>query len=238
MHKNFYAGEVLLIDKPLEWTSFDIVNKTRITIARRFGKKLKVGHAGTLDPLATGLLIICTGKKTKSISEFSGLDKEYVAKIKFGATTPSFDKETEPDNTSFEINHITEDFLIETLKKFEGKQLQLPPKFSAKKVNGERAYINARKGKDIEIKPVEVEFKEIEVIEHDLPNYVTIRLLVSKGTYIRSFANDLGIKLDSGAYLDELRRTKIGNFDIESAITIDEFQQEVDSMDIDSQNIN
>jgi tRNA pseudouridine55 synthase len=226
---DFYEGEILLINKPKEWTSFDVVNKVRNVIRRKFEKKLKVGHAGTLDPLASGLLIICTGKKTKQISEFSGLDKEYIAKIVFGATRPSFDKETEIDK-HFDNQHITVNKLEKGLNSFMGVQEQTPPVFSAKKINGQKAYINARKGKEVQMRTVNVEFKKIDLLEHNLPENATIKLLVSKGTYIRSFADDLGKRLNSGAYLDELIRTKIGSFSLEDAITPEQFEDMVNQL--------
>lgn len=226
---NFFEGQMLLINKPKEWTSFDVVNKVRNVIRRKYEKKLKVGHAGTLDPLASGLLILCTGKMTKKIADFSGLDKEYIAEISFGATTPTYDLESEPD-TFFDKDHITEELLKETLDRFLGKQNQSPPIFSAKKINGQKAYEIARKGEDIEMKKVEVEFKEIELLEHDLPKTAKIRLKVSKGTYIRSFAYDLGKELNSGAFLSDLIRTKIGEFNIEDATELNDFQKNVDNL--------
>ncbi len=229
---NFYEGELLLFNKPSEWTSFDVVNKVRNLIRKKHGRKIKVGHAGTLDPLATGLMIICTGKMTKKISEFSGLDKEYISEITFGATTPSYDRETEPDQF-FDNKHITLDLLNETLKtNFLGKQTQIPPIYSAKKINGEKAYEKARRGEDVKMRKTEVEFKEIEILEHDLPTKASIRLLVSKGTYIRSFAFDLGEKLNSGAYMSNLKRTNIGNYKLEDAFELDEFQKLVDNQDV------
>jgi tRNA pseudouridine55 synthase len=174
--------------------------------------------------LASGLLILCTGKFTKKIEEFSNLNKEYIAKINFGASRPSFDKETEIDN-QYETSHISEQLLIDTLKTFEGKQMQMPPIYSAKKINGEKAYINARKGRDVEVRPNEVEIYSINLIETKLPETATIKMDVSKGTYIRSFANDLGKKLNSGAYLDELERTKIGNYNIKDSYTIESFTE-------------
>ena len=227
---NFFEGEILLIDKPLEWTSFDVVNKVRNLIRRKYGKKLKVGHAGTLDPLATGLLILCTGKFTKRISEFSGLDKEYTATVTFGATTPSFDKETEI-NEHFENKHITEDLLKDKLKSFLGEYEQTPPIYSAKKIKGQKAYEFARNGENVKMKRVTVTIKNIELLEHNLPESAKIKLTVSKGTYIRSFAYDLGKSLDSGAYLESLRRTKIGNFDVKDAYTIPEFEEIVKNIE-------
>jgi tRNA pseudouridine55 synthase len=221
---NFFDGEILLFDKPYKWTSFDIVNKIRLLIKKKYGKKLKVGHTGTLDPLATGLLIVCTGKMTKKINDYQYDDKEYVAKIAFGATRPSFDKETEIDNY-FDNKHITIEQVTEVLNTFLGEQMQTPPIFSAKRVNGKKAYESARKGKDVEVQPTKVNFKRITLMEHDLPNTITVKMLVSKGTYIRSFAKDLGQKLQSGAYLDELVRTQAGKFVLENAITVEQFEK-------------
>ncbi len=221
---DFYKGEIILINKDKGWTSFDVVNKVRNIIRRKYGQKLKVGHAGTLDPLASGLLIICTGKKTKSINEFMGLDKEYIATVGFGATTPSYDLETDFDN-HYPTDHLTEELLQKTLETFKGIQKQTPPIFSAKKIKGQKAYNIARKGKQVDIKEVEVNFKEIELLEANLPEQALIRLLVSKGTYIRSFAHDLGQKLGTGSYLKDLIRTKIGNFSLEDSMTITEFEQ-------------
>lgn len=228
---DFYSGETLLFNKPKEWTSFDVVNKVRNIIRRKYGKKLKVGHAGTLDPLATGLLILCTGKMTKKINEYSGLNKEYIAEITFGATTPTYDLESVPD-TFFDKDHITETELKNKLDQFIGKQLQSPPIYSAKKIKGEKAYELARRGENIEMKKNEVIFHEIELLEHNLPNTAKIRLLVSKGTYIRSFAFDLGKSLNSGAYLSDLQRTKIGNFYISNAFEISDFEAKVKQTDI------
>lgn len=226
---DFYAGEIILINKDKGWTSFDVVNKIRNIIRRKYGQKLKVGHAGTLDPLASGLLIVCTGKKTKSINEFTGLDKEYIATVGFGATTPSYDLETDFDK-HYSTEHLTEELLRDTLETFKGIQKQTPPIYSAKKVKGQKAYNIARKGKQVDIKEVEVNFKEIELVDAKLPEEAKIRLLVSKGTYIRSFANDLGQKLDTGAYLKDLIRTKIGNFTLDDAMTINEFEQLVNNI--------
>jgi len=228
---DFLAGEVVLINKPKDWTSFDVVNKIRYSIRRKLNvKKIKVGHAGTLDPLATGLLIVCTGKKTKTIVNFSDLNKEYIAKITFGGITPSFDKETEITE-QFDVKHITEDLLVDTLKSFLGKQEQIPPIYSAKKIDGEKAYISARKGDEVKMRTTIVDFQEIELLEHSLPNSATIRLKVSKGTYIRSFADDLGKKMKSGAYLEELQRTFIGDYKLSDAYEIDEFVSLVNNLD-------
>jgi len=220
---DFVKGEVLLFDKNLDWTSFDLVSKVRVIIKKQAGQKVKVGHAGTLDPLASGLVIICTGKMTKSIDAFQKADKEYEAVLRFGATTPSFDLET-PIDVEYPYEHITQESLNAVLKTFTGKIDQTPPLFSAKKVNGQRAYIHARKGDDIEMKPVEIEIETIELLDFE-PPFAKIRIVCSKGTYIRSLAHDIGRANNSGAHLYELRRTRIGDFKIENAITVEEFQK-------------
>lgn len=226
---DFKKGQVLLIDKSLEWTSFDAVNKIRYLIKKRFDyKKIKVGHAGTLDPLATGLLIICTGKKTKQIETYQAQEKEYITTLKLGATTPSYDRETEEDK-HFETQHITKDLILENLKKFIGEQEQIPPIFSAKKINGQRAYKAARKGIDIELKPNTINIHNIELLETKIP-FVKLKIQCSKGTYIRSLARDIGIALNSGAYLHSLRRTKIGNFNVENAINIFDFEKKIKTL--------
>ncbi len=223
---DFKEGQVVLIDKPLEWTSFDVVNKIRYLLKKQFGyKKIKVGHAGTLDPLATGLLIVCTGKQTKQIETYQAQEKEYIATLKLGATTPSFDRETEEDQ-QFEIKHITKDLILKTLQKFTGEQEQIPPIFSAKRVNGQRAYKAARKGIDVELKPNNITIYNIELLDFNLP-FVELKISCSKGTYIRSIARDIGIALNSGAYLHNLRRTKIGNFCVEKAMNIFDFEKKV-----------
>ncbi len=222
--EEFLSGEVLLIDKFTDWTSFDVVNKIRSTLKYQYNiPKIKVGHAGTLDPLATGLLIICTGKKTKEIQTFQDFPKEYISTVKLGETTPSFDLETDVDKT-FSIENLTEDAVKEAIQSFKGKQLQMPPDFSAKRVNGKRAYENARKGKSTNLKPAEIEIFDIEIVTINIP-FVKIKITCSKGTYIRAIARDLGEKLNSGAHLTELRRTKIGDFSVEDAITVDLFQK-------------
>ena len=204
-------GLVLLVDKPLHWTSFQAVAKLRYTLQRGLHlKKLKVGHAGTLDPLATGLLIICVGKKTKEIDQFMGLEKEYIATLNLGATTPSYDLETEVDAT-FSTAHITRDLLDSVLPQFTGAIEQLPPIFSAIKQGGVRAYEKARAGEDVRMKARTVHIHELEVLTFS-PTQIELRILCSKGTYIRSLAHDLGKALDSGAYLSALRRTKIGTY--------------------------
>lgn len=221
---DFKEGRIVLINKPLEWSSFDVVNKMRILIRQYLGfKKIKVGHAGTLDPLATGLMIICTGKLTKQIETLMGMDKEYVAEVTLGSTTPSYDLETEPDQF-FETGHLTSSGLQTALKSFLGVQMQTPPLFSAIRVNGKRAYEHARKGNDMELKQREVTFKELELISFD-NRVARIRVVCSKGTYIRSFANDLGKILESGGHLSALERTAIGPFRLANAITINDFEK-------------
>ncbi len=225
----FAEGQVLLFDKPLYWTSFDLVNKVRIMISNILGiKKLKVGHAGTLDPLASGLMILCTGRATKRIIEFQELDKEYIANIHFGETTPSFDLETEIDG-HYPTDHITNKLLESTLESFVGKQKQVPPLYSAKFVNGKRAYEIARKGIIKELEPVTIFFKELELLEFGIPES-RIRLLCSKGTYVRSFARDLGVATGSGCYLSALTRTAIGSFKLEKAWNLEKFEQFIAQM--------
>ena len=220
--EDFKSGQVLLIDKPLNWTSFQAVNKLRWHIKQRFNiKKIKVGHAGTLDPLATGLLIICTGKQTKQINIYQGQVKEYTGTFTLGATTPSFDLETEIDK-SFPTDHITDELLHQTTQQFIGDIQQKPPIFSAIKKDGKRLYELARKGETTEIKSREVTISEFEITKINFPE-VEFRVVCSKGTYIRSLANDFGKALNSGAHLSALRRTKIGDFSVEKAVSIDEF---------------
>ena len=225
----FEEGKILLFDKPLYWTSFDLVNKVRLMIQGTFRiKKLKVGHAGTLDPLASGLMIICTGKSTKRIDEFRDLDKEYLATFHIGATTPSFDMETETDN-QYPTNHINEELVKEVLLSFIGEQKQLPPMYSAKLIEGKRAYDYARKGIHKELEPVTVHFREIELISFDMPK-VVVRLVCSKGTYIRSFARDLGQALQSGSYLSALERTAIGVYNVKDAYSLESFKEYIEQM--------
>ncbi len=224
MNCNFADGQILLIDKPKGWTSFDVVAKVRNLIKKYTGQKIKVGHAGTLDPMATGLLILGVGKKTKELNNLQNKDKEYIAEITFGATTPSFDAETQIDKI-FPVEHLNEEKIKQVLNSFLGIQKQIPPAYSAKKVKGKRAYDLARKGKEVELQPVEVEFKEIRILSLNLPETVKLLLKVSKGTYIRAFARDLGKALDTGAYLTYLQRTAVGAFSIKDAITIEDFEQ-------------
>ena len=224
--ENYKNGKVLLIDKPLEWTSFQVVNKLRWHIKKQFNlKKIKVGHAGTLDPLATGLLIICTGKQTKSIQTYQGQLKEYTGTFVIGATTPSYDLETEINQT-FPTEHITEELIHNTTKQFMGKIQQKPPIFSAIKKDGKRLYELARKGETTEIKAREVEILEFEITKIALPN-IEFRVVCSKGTYIRSLANDFGKALNSGGHLSVLRRTKIGEYAVDNAQSIEGFINEL-----------
>lgn len=220
----FAEGQVLFFDKPLYWTSFDLVNKVRIMIRSTFGiKKIKVGHAGTLDPLATGLMILCTGKATKRISEFQDLDKEYIAILHFGETTPSFDLETETDGR-YPTDHITPELINGCLHEFIGENKQEPPLYSAKFIDGKRAYEMARKGITRKLEPVTIFYRELELLEFGIPES-KIRLLCSKGTYVRSFARDLGLALRSGCYLSGLTRTAIGSYRLENARSIEKFEQ-------------
>lgn len=220
--KDFLDGQLILIDKPLEWTSFDVVNKVRYSIRKNFNiKKIKVGHAGTLDPLATGLLIICTGKFTKRINEYMGQEKEYTGIIRLGGTTPSYDLETEVNET-FPTDHITEELIKETTAQFIGNIEQVPPLFSAIKKDGERAYELARKGEDVKLNARTVNIREFEITQID-GNDVHFRVSCSKGTYIRSLAYDFGKALNSGSHLAKLRRTRIGDFRVEDATEVTEY---------------
>ncbi len=225
---NFPEGELLLIDKPLEWTSFDVVNKIRWTISRTTGiKKIKVGHAGTLDPLATGLLIVCTGKFTKRIEEFQSLQKEYTGTFLLGETTPSFDLETEVDHT-FPIDHIDEPLLVAAAQGFVGDIEQVPPVYSAIKIKGKRAYEKARNNDDVKLKARKVSVSVFEITGIRLPD-IDFKISCSKGTYIRSIARDFGKKLNSGAHLTSLRRTKIGEYDVNNAMSVEEFEKQLKS---------
>jgi len=220
--EDFLSGEILLIDKPLNWTSFQVVNKLRWEIRHAFNiKKIKVGHAGTLDPLATGLLVICTGKMTKQINTFQGQSKEYTGTFVLGGTTPSFDLETEIDKT-FPTNHISEELIQNTTQQFIGDIEQFPPVFSALKKDGKRLYEFARAGESVEIKSRTVNISEFEITKVEADN-LDFRVVCSKGTYIRSLAHDFGKALKSGAHLSVLRRTKIGDFHVENALTPESF---------------
>lgn len=219
---DYIEGHTLLINKPLRWTSFDIVKKIRNTLRTALQlKKIKVGHAGTLDPLADGLLIVCTGKFTKRINEFQAQEKEYTAEFTLGATTPSFDLETEVNET-FDYNHITEDMLKTTAESLTGNILQTPPIYSAIKQDGKRLYEHARKGEDVKIKERMVHVSKFEIIKVEMPK-VYVRIVCSKGTYIRSLAQTFGKNLNSGAHLSQLTRTRIGKFELSQAIDIQEF---------------
>lgn len=214
--EDFLNGQILLIDKPLEWSSFQAVNALKWAIRKKFNlKKIKIGHAGTLDPLATGLLVICTGKYTKKIPELQGQVKEYTGTFTLGATTPSYDLETEVDQT-FPTEHITETAIKESANQFLGEIAQVPPVFSALKKDGKRLYELAREGKEVDIKPRKITLLEFEITRIALPE-VDFRVVCSKGTYIRSLAHDFGKALGSGAYLSALRRTKIGDFNVNNA---------------------
>ena len=226
MKEQFLNGEIILIDKPLDWTSFQVVNKIRWLIRSTFGiRKIKVGHAGTLDPLASGLLILCTGRMTKSIEQFMGQEKEYTGTFTLGATTPSYDLETEIDNT-FPTDHITEELLHNTLGQFVGTIDQYPPVFSALKKDGKRLYEFAREGIEVEIPTRKVNIRRFELIQKAIPK-VDFKVICSKGTYIRSLANDYGKALNSGAHLSALRRTRIGEFNIEQAVSIKDFEEQI-----------
>ena len=218
---NFIEGEIFCIDKPLNWTSFSEVKRLRGAVIRRTGlKKIKVGHAGTLDPLATGVLIVCTGKATKRIEELQTGVKEYVATIALGSTTPSFDLETEIDAT-YPVDHINRELVEEVLKNFVGRIEQVPPAFSACKIDGKRAYTMARKGKDVELKAKELVIDEIELQDYKTGE-ISVRVVCSKGTYIRALARDIGEALGSGAHLTALRRTRVGDVKIDDCLTIDD----------------
>ena len=222
---DFQDGEILYVNKPYRFTSFDVVNKMRWQLCRALGvKKLKVGHAGTLDPLATGVMIVCTGRATKRIEEFQAHTKEYVATLRLGATTPSFDLEKEID-AYYPTEHITRPMVEEVLSRFVGTIEQVPPTFSAIKVGGVRAYDMARKGRDVELKPKTLVIDEIELIDCSLPDSITIRVVCSKGTYIRALARDIGEALQSGAHLTALCRTRVGNVTLSDCIALDDFPQ-------------
>ncbi len=221
---DFIEGEVLAFDKPLHWTSFDLVAKIRYALCRKLGtKKLKVGHSGTLDPLATGVVVICTGKKTKLIEQLQYDVKEYEATLQLGATTASYDME-QPVNAMFPTEHITTSLIDETIPTFVGEQWQTPPMYSAVWVNGKRAYELARQGQEVELKPKLLVIDAIEVLSFDAEKMqLTIRVVCSKGTYIRALARDIGERLGSGAYLTALRRTRVGEINVKDCLTIDEF---------------
>lgn len=222
----FLAGKVLSFDKPLNWTSFNLVKKVKNLIRNNLDiEKIKVGHAGTLDPLATGLLLICSGKATKSIQQLQDLEKEYIATIHLGETTPSFDLETEVDQV-FDTSSITKEKVVEAVKGFIGESEQIPPMFSAKNINGKRAYDLARKGEIRELKASKIFISNIEVLDFTMPD-LKIKVSCSKGTYIRSLARDIGIALENGAYLSKLVRTRIGDYQLDKAMSIEEFEKNI-----------
>lgn len=221
---NFQEGEIVYIDKPLEWSSFDVVHKMRNLIRKHYNIKwIKVGHTGTLDPLATGLMIICTGRETKNIHKYLDHDKEYLATMCLGKTTPSFDLETEVDQT-FPVDHITEELIKDTIPEFIGIQDQVPPLFSAKWLDGKRAYDLAREGKKVELKPREIRIDSIEFIEYKPPELI-LSVRCSKGTYIRALARDIGKSLNSGGHLVALRRTAIGEIHVDQAWSLIKFEE-------------
>jgi len=229
---NFQQGEILCFDKPYRWTSFDVVGRIRRLLCRRMGiKKLKVGHAGTLDPLATGVLIVCTGRATKQIDTLQAGTKEYIATMRLGATTPSFDLE-KPIDATYPTDHITREMVEQVLERFKGEIQQVPPTFSACKVDGKRAYEMARKGKDVELKPKTLVIDEIELTECKLPD-ITVRVVCSKGTYIRALARDIGQALDSGAHLTALRRTRVGRFSVQDCLDPEHFVEWLEGQTIE-----
>ena len=228
---NPLEGEILYIDKPLHWTSFDAVKRVRSIMSSRLKiKKIKVGHAGTLDPLATGVMIVCTGKATKRIDELQAHTKEYVATIALGATTPSYDLETEIDAT-YPTEHITREMVEEVLKKFTGRIEQVPPAFSACKIDGKRAYKMARKGKEVELKAKILVIDEIELLEYSQQSIV-VRVVCSKGTYIRALARDIGVALNSGGHLTALRRTRVGDVKVEECLTVEQAVEMLNNIEI------
>ncbi|MCQ2073020.1 MAG: tRNA pseudouridine(55) synthase TruB [Bacteroidaceae bacterium] len=232
---NFQKGEILVFDKPYRWTSFDVVGRVRGQMCRHIGvKKLKVGHAGTLDPLATGVLIVCTGKATKRIEELQAGTKEYIATLRLGATTPSFDLE-KPIDATYPTEHITREMVEQVLQRFKGTIEQIPPEFSACKIDGKRAYELARKGKEVELKPKTLVIDEIELTDCSLPD-ITIRVVCSKGTYIRALARDIGQALDSGAHLTALRRTRVGDCKVEDALNPEHFKEWLETQEIETDN--
>lgn len=229
---NFLAGEILYVDKPYGWTSFDAVKRIRGALLRRLGiMKLKVGHAGTLDPLASGVMIVTTGRATKQIEQLQAGVKEYIAEIALGATTPSFDLETEVDAT-YPTAHITRQLVEEALLRFHGTIEQVPPAFSAVKIDGRRAYDMARKGREVNLKPKTLVIDEIELLDF-APEKITVRVVCSKGTYIRALARDIGEALDSGAHLTALRRTRVGDVGIADCLTIDMVAELIRTVEIE-----
>ena len=231
---NFHKGEILAFNKPLEWTSFGLVARVRWLLTQKLGVKIKVGHAGTLDPLATGVLLLCTGKATKRIEELQSHTKEYVATLKLGATTPSFDME-HPEDATYPTDHITRQMVDEVLQSCIGTIEQIPPAYSACKISGIRAFDLARKGEEVKLKPKTLTIDEIEVLQFDMP-VLKIRVVCSKGTYIRALARDIGLALKSGAYLTALERTRVGDISVKDCLTLDQFPQWLEQITIDPLN--
>ena len=230
---NPQKGEIFCFNKPYTWTSFDLVSKVRGILRHRTrNRKLKIGHAGTLDPLATGVLLICSGKATKRIDELQAGVKEYVATLKLGATTPSFDKESQEDAT-YPTDHITKETVEEVLQQFVGTIEQVPPSFSAVRVNGKRAYQMARRGQEVELKPKILTIDEIELMRCNLPSEIMIRVVCSKGTYIRALARDIGYALHSGAYLTDLCRTRVGSYRLSDCLDITKFDDWLNNQNIE-----
>lgn len=230
---DFQAGEILCFDKPYGLTSFQVVGRVRWQLCHKLGvKKLKVGHAGTLDPLATGVLVVCTGRATKDIEKLQYQTKEYVATMCLGATTPSFDLEHPVDKT-YPTAHITKELVESVLKRFIGRIEQIPPQYSACKVDGKRAYDSARKGVEIELKPKILQIDEIELTDFCMP-YITVRVVCSKGTYIRALARDIGLALESGAHLTALRRTRVGNVRVEDCLNPSDFETWLENQTIEN----
>lgn len=233
---NFQQGEIIAIDKPYRMSSFKALAHIRYLLSQKLHFKVKIGHAGTLDPLATGVLVLCTGKKTKQIEQLQAHTKEYTATLQLGATTASYDME-HPVNETFPTEHITRELVEETLKQFVGEIQQVPPTYSAVKVNGDRAYALRRAGEDVKLKPKTVRIDEIELTDYDDNlKQASIRVVCGKGTYIRSLARDIGRALDSGAYLTALRRTKAGDYAVENCISFDHFQEWLDAQEIEITN--
>ena len=229
---DFISGEIIALDKPLGWTSFDAVKRIRGAIQRRLGlKKFKVGHAGTLDPLATGVLLVCTGRATRLVEQLQSGEKEYIATMRLGATTPSYDLEKEIDAT-YPYEHITREMIEETLPKFTGEILQVPPVFSAVKVDGKRAYLHARKGHEVELAAKPLLIREMELLDFSDGRDMTLRIVCSKGTYIRALARDLGEALGSGAHLTAPRRTAVGPVRVEQCVSIDEALRTIAECDV------
>ena len=221
---NFAEGETILIDKPIDWTSFDVVNKLKFALKKKYGA-IKIGHAGTLDPKATGLLILCTGKKTKDIQQIQDADKTYTGTFFLGATTECYDSEKDVNQT-FDISTISQEDILKCAESFIGEQEQFPPAHSAVKINGKRAYELARQGKEVEIKSKKITIKSFEISAINLP-LIEFKVICTKGTYIRSLANDFGKKLNNGAYLHSLRRTQIGNYRLEDAFTVEQIIEKI-----------